>query len=212
MPPAGARLLLATQATNGIGSFHRGGLRVTPGSPPITWRLATEPSRWHHRDRLWLSASHAGPVRAVIPPSVPVLSPRRHVARRFVPSDSGTYSVQSKAAAGGERLILMPPDVAGPVGAQEFSKQAARAFIHAHARGSLGKMIQYMPLEGEARVSDDRKWLQNLTEEQRLQLTVPLLESPERCYIVVVGADRAKTAVFASGPAPVTVGIDQYMR
>ncbi|MGA0275977.1 MAG: hypothetical protein ACO3L6_08080 [Dehalococcoidia bacterium] len=31
------------------------------------------------------------------------------------------------------------------------------------------------------------------------------------CYILVVGADRAKTAVFPSGPAPVTEGIDQYM-
>lgn len=68
-----------------------------------------------------------------------------------------------------------------------------------------------MPLEGEARVTDDWKWLQNLTEEQRAQITVPILSGPDSCYIVVVGADRAKTAVFPSGPSPVTVGIDQYM-
>ncbi len=123
----------------------------------------------------------------------------------------GSYSIQGRGGAGGERLILLPPDVAGPIGAQEFTKQAAKEFIHEHAEGSLGRMIHYMPLEGEARVADDWKWLQNLTEEQRAQITVPILSGPERCYIVVVGADRAKTAVFPSGPPPVTIGIDQYM-
>ena len=77
-------------------------------------------------------------------------------------------------------------------------------------RTSLGKMIQYMPLEGEARVGERWKWLENLSEEQRLEITVPVLESPDRFAIVVVGADRAKTAVMPTGPSPVTVGIDQY--
>ncbi|NQU96879.1 MAG: hypothetical protein HQ548_04460, partial [Chloroflexi bacterium] len=109
-----------------------------------------------------------------------------------------------------QRLILMPPDVARPVGAQGFSKQTAKEFLHAHTNGSLGKMIQYMPLKGEARVADRWKWLENLTEEQLLQITVPVLEKADDFYIVVVGADRAKTAVFPSGPTPVTEGIDQY--
>jgi len=95
---------------------------------------------------------------------------------------------------------------------QEFSKQAAKEFIHGHAKISLGNAIQYMPLKGEARVAEKWRFLENLTEEQRAQITVPVLRSPEDCYIVVVGADRAKTAVFPSGPAPVTVGIDQYRR
>ena len=112
---------------------------------------------------------------------------------------------------GAQRLIFMPPDVAGPIGGQEFSKQAAKEFIHAHAEGSLGKMIRYMPLEGEARVADKWRFLEGLTEQQREQITVPILAGPDSCYIVVVGADRAKTAVFPSGPAPVTIGIDQYM-
>ena len=120
----------------------------------------------------------------------------------------GTMSLQGGHDA--ERLILMPPDVAGPIGASGMSKSEARAFIHAHANGSLGKMIQYMPLEGEARVSERWKWLEYLTEEQRLEITVPLLENPDRLAIVVVGADRAKTAVMPTGPSPVTVGIDQY--
>ena len=71
-------------------------------------------------------------------------------------------------------------------------------------------MIQYMPLEGEVRVAERWRWLENLTEEQRLEITVPLLEDASHFYILVVGADRAKTAVFPSGPAPVTEGIDQY--
>ena len=111
---------------------------------------------------------------------------------------------------GAERLILMPPDVARPVGAQGFTKRGAREFIHFHANASLGKMIQYMPLEGEARVAANWKWLENLTEEQRLNITVPVLESADRYYILVVGADRAKTLIMPSGPSPATVGIDQF--
>ena len=109
-----------------------------------------------------------------------------------------------------ERLILMPPDVARPVGAQGFTKSAAREFIHFHANTSLGKMIQYMPLEGEARVAANWKWLETLTEEQRLNITVPVLESADRYYILVVGADRAKTLIMPSGPSPATVGVDQF--
>ena len=125
-------------------------------------------------------------------------------------STFGTMSLQSPNS-GQQRLILMPPDVARPVGNQGFSKQGAKEFIHEHARGSVGKLMHYMPLEGEARVHDHWKWLENLTEEQLLEITVPIMNTPEDCYILVVGADRAKTSVFPSGPAPVTEGIDQYM-
>lgn len=121
----------------------------------------------------------------------------------------GTRSLQGKG--GAQRLIFMPPDVARPVGTQGFSKQQAREFIQKHAVGSLGRMIEYMPLEGEARVSEEWKWLEKLTPQQRIDIQINVLDSPEDCYIVVVGADRAKTAVFPSGPAPVTEGIDQYM-
>jgi hypothetical protein len=109
-----------------------------------------------------------------------------------------------------ERLIFMPPDVARAVGAQGFGKRGAQAFIHYHANASLGKMIQYMPLEGEARVAANWKWLETLSEQERLDITVPVLESAERYDIVVIGADRAKTLVMPSGPSSVTVGIDAY--
>jgi hypothetical protein len=120
----------------------------------------------------------------------------------------GTRSLGERHPA--ERLIFMPPDVARPVGAQGFSKRGAKAFIHFHANASLGKMIQYMPLEGEARVAANWKWLEMLSEQERLDITVPVLESAERYDIVVIGADRAKTLVMPSGPSSVTVGIDAY--
>ena len=109
-----------------------------------------------------------------------------------------------------ETLILIPPDVARPVGAQGFSKRGAKEFIHFHAQGSLGKMIQYLPLTEEERVAPQWRWLRGLSEQERLNITVPVLESADRYDILVVGADRAKTMVIPSGPSPATVGVDQY--
>ena len=108
-----------------------------------------------------------------------------------------------------ERLIFMPPDVARPVGGEGFSKQEAKQFIHFHANQSLGKMIHYMPID-DARVGRQWQWLKDKTEQERLNITVPVLESVERWYIVVVGADRAKTLVMPTGEGAATVGIDQF--
>lgn len=79
-----------------------------------------------------------------------------------------------------------------------------------HANASLGKMTQYVPLEGEARTAAHWQWIKGLTEQERLDVTVPVLESAERYDILVVGADRAKTLVMPSGPSAETVGVDQY--
>jgi len=123
----------------------------------------------------------------------------------------GSHSIQGGQKGGGhERLIFMPPDVAGPVGADGFSKQDAKEFIHKHANHSLGKMIQYMPLS-DARVHEEWYWLRDKTEEERLAIQVPIMSSADDLDIVVVGADRAKTAVFPTAPKPATVGIDQYI-
>ena len=124
-------------------------------------------------------------------------------------STFGTRSLGERHTS--ERLIFMPPDVARPVGAQGFTKRGARGFLHHNANHSLGKMIQFMPLEGEARVAANWKWLESHTEQERLNMTVPLLESADRFYVLVIGADRAKTLVMPSGPSPATVGIDQYI-
>jgi hypothetical protein len=106
------------------------------------------------------------------------------------------------------RIIFMPPDVAKPVGAQGFSKEAAKEFIHKHANISLGKATQYMPID-DARVPPSARWIQNLTEEQRLQIMVPMMGGPSSCNILVIGADRAKTLIMPGGN-PQTVGVDQY--
>ena len=122
-------------------------------------------------------------------------------------STFGTYGMG--VSGGAERLIFMPPDVARPVGAQGFSKQETKQFIHFHANNSLGKMIQYIPLD-DARVGRQWRWLEGLTEKERLDITIPLLESADRLSIVVVGADRAKTLVMPTGEGSSTVGVDQY--
>ena len=110
----------------------------------------------------------------------------------------------------GERLIFMPPDVARPVGGEGFSKQEAKQFIHFHANTSLGKQIQYMPID-DARVGKQWQWLKDRSEQERIDIEVPLLEDVDRWFIVVVGADRAKTLVMPTGEGASTVGIDQYM-
>ena len=96
----------------------------------------------------------------------------------------------------------MPPDVAGPVGADGFTKRGAKEFIHLHANGSLGKMTQYMPKdENETRIAAQWSWIRSLSEKELLEVTVPVLESPDRYDIVVVGSDRAKTLVMPTGPS-----------
>ena len=117
------------------------------------------------------------------------------------------YMAKRKA---GHRLVFMPPDVAGPVGAEGWSKQDAKDFMHKHAYGSLGKFIQFMPID-DARVTEEWYWLRDKTEEERLEISTPLFESGDNIDIVVIGADRAKTLVFPSDGGVVTIGIDQYI-
>ena len=122
----------------------------------------------------------------------------------------GIMGVGNNRAGGHERLIFMPPDVAMPVGKEGFSKKDVRDFIYSHANHSVGKMTQYIPLE-DARVDEKWHYLKDLSESEKLEKEVPLLHSPDNIDIVVIGADRAKTLVFPSGPSSATVGIDQYI-
>ena len=125
-----------------------------------------------------------------------------------------TFGNRSIAAAdyhaSGQRLVFMPPDVAVPVGAEGWSKQDAKDFMHKHAYGSLGKFIQFMPID-DARVVEDWYWLRDKTEEERLEISTPLFDSGDNIDIVVIGADRAKTLVFPSDGGVVTIGIDQFI-
>ena len=72
-------------------------------------------------------------------------------------------------------------------------------------------MTQYMPkAENETRIAAQWSWIRSLSEKELLEVTVPVLESPDRYDIVVVGSDRAKTLVMPTGPSAVTVGVDQF--
>lgn len=62
----------------------------------------------------------------------------------------------------------------------------------------------------DARVAAHWKWLEGLTEQERLEKIVPVLEGPDRYEILVVGADRANTLIMPTGPSSVTVGVDEY--
>ena len=120
-----------------------------------------------------------------------------------------TFGPGSLYGGGAEKLILLPPDVAAPVGAQGFTKRDAKEFIHAHANASVGKMTQYMPRgENKARVA--AHWRESKSEQELLDMMAPVLESADRYDILIVGADRAKTLVMPTGPSAVTVGVDQY--
>ena len=120
-----------------------------------------------------------------------------------------TFGPGSLYGGGSEKLILLPPDVAAPVGAQGFTKRAAKEFIHLHANASLGKMTQFMPVEDKGtRVAADLR--ESLSEQELLDKMVPVLDSADRYDILVVGADRAKTLVMPTGPSAETVGVDEF--
>jgi hypothetical protein len=58
-------------------------------------------------------------------------------------------------------------------------------------------------------VAANWKLLEGLTEDEYRKIEMPVLESADRHDILVIPADRAKTAVMPRGPSPVIVGIDQ---
>ena len=120
----------------------------------------------------------------------------------------GTMSLQGDH--GTERLILMPPDVAGPIGDSGYV-EVGGAGLHTrarqrqpgqddpvHAPGGRGQGCRTVEV---ARTTHGGTTPRNHRAGHG---------EPDKLDIVVVGADRAKTAVMPTGPAPVTVGIDQY--
>ena len=109
-----------------------------------------------------------------------------------------------------ETIILMPPDVARPVGAAGITKRGAKEFIHFHAKHNLGKLMHFHPLT-DGRVAPQWEWLAKLSEEERNEIVVPVRESADRYQIIVAGADRAKPMVIPSMPVrPESVSVDQF--
>ena len=109
-----------------------------------------------------------------------------------------------------ETIVLVPPDVARPIGEAEFSKRAAKEFIHEHARFSLGKMKHYHPLK-EDTISPSWRWLLDKSEEELDEMAVPVRQSAGRYQLICAGADRAKPMIIPSSPIrPVSANVDHY--
>lgn len=109
-----------------------------------------------------------------------------------------------------DTIVLVPPDVARPVGEAEFSKQAAKEFIHEHAQFSLGKLKHYHPLR-EDTIAPDWRWLLDKSQEELDEMVVPVRHSADRYQLICAGADRAKPMIMPSSPVrPVSVSVDQY--
>ena len=109
-----------------------------------------------------------------------------------------------------ETIVLMPPDIARPVGAGGFSKRAAKEFIHNHAVHTLDKMKHYRPMKAET-VAPEWRYLMDLSEAELNDIRMPVRESADRYQLICVGADRAKPMVMPSMPVrPESVNADQY--
>ena len=106
----------------------------------------------------------------------------------------------------GATLILMAPAHARPIAGDGFSKRAAKSFIHAHAKRPARELINDFNVPDKVRVA--WKWLYDLSPMEQEKVILPVLESPDRYYIVCLGAnDRAKDLVFGTS-TPATVEIE----
>ena len=109
-----------------------------------------------------------------------------------------------------ETVVLVPPDLARVVAEDGFSKQAAKEFIHEHAKMGLGKLIHHH-LKKEI-ISPQWQWVLELSEQERDEIVKPVRESAERYQLICVGADRNKPMIIPSAypSRPVSVNADQY--
>jgi len=105
----------------------------------------------------------------------------------------------------GATLILMAPAHARPIAADGYSKRAAKSFIHYHAKRPARELINNFNVPDKVRVA--WKWLYALSPMEQEKVLLTIQESPDRYYIVCVGAnDRAKDLVFGvSSPATAAI-------
>ena len=102
-------------------------------------------------------------------------------------------------------LVLIAPAHARPIAADGYSKRAAKAFLHAHAKKPARELINNFNVPEKVRVA--WKWLYDLTPMEQEKVILPVEESADRYDIVCVGAnDRAKNLVFGT-TTPATVEI-----
>jgi hypothetical protein len=97
----------------------------------------------------------------------------------------------------GGRLVLIAPAHARPIAAAGYSKRAAKAFLHAHARRPARELINSFNVPEKVRVA--WKWLYELSPLEQEKILLPVQESADRYHLVCVGSnDRAKDLVFST--------------
>ena len=107
---------------------------------------------------------------------------------------------------GGATLVLIAPAHARPIAADGYSKQAAKTFLHQHAKTPARNLINCFNVPEKVRTA--WKWLYELSPMEQERVMLPVQSGPGRYYLVCVGAnDRAKDLVLPSG-TPVTVEIE----
>lgn len=107
-------------------------------------------------------------------------------------------------------IILASPDFIKPVAKEGFTKRQAKEFIHHHAKFSLGKMMITRPLDKET-IAPQWRWLLDLSQKERDEITMPVRESPDRYHIICVGGTRSKIVIMPGHPGRhQSVRIDQY--
>ena len=106
----------------------------------------------------------------------------------------------------GGKLMLIAPAHANPIFNDGFTKKAAKSFIHAHSKRPARELINnFQVLE---KVKWGWKWLYDLSPFEQERTLLHTHETPDRYWLVCVGAnDRAKDLIFAaSTPGTAEIG------
>lgn len=103
------------------------------------------------------------------------------------------------------RLLLMPPPHAHPLSEEGFSKQGLEMFLFSHGRETVERLIEpNWKLYHDGNVRPEWRWLFELSPEQRVQMTLPVIERPDQYHVVVAGAVRGKDLLMPLRAEPHT--------
>ena len=106
----------------------------------------------------------------------------------------------------GGKLVLIAPAHAKPIFNDGFSKRAAKSFIHEHSKKPARELINDFNVPDKVRFA--WKWLYDLSPMEQEKIILHQHESPDRYWLICVGADdRAKDLAF-SVSTPATAEIE----
>ncbi len=120
----------------------------------------------------------------------------------YIAGLAGEYDDRAR----GGKLLLIAPAHARPIANEGYSKRAAKSFLHQHTKKPARELINSFNVPDKVRLA--WKWLYDLSPMEQEKVLLPVHESPDRFWIVCVGADdRAKDLVFGTN-TPATVEIE----